>query len=594
MGQRPKIKNPAEITDGEVQYMNWVAQLCAMIMPRQLRLVAGRGTAKTTEIQVERVIEMVRDTPGAPAAWIADTFTNLTANVLPMVFEGLERKGFREGDHYIVEKQPPTFTDKECANLPEWLKPHFWKPFNKVVDYKRMVVFYTGFNITFGSQDRPASLAGRSYIHIFGDEAKYLAEAKIANLMKARRGYRVQFGHSPLYLGETFTTDMPNTANAGEHDWIFKGTEKMDPAILMLVWKTAYIASQSMQEFLVARDKFHRTHSEADRRECRGKLKTANRWRDEWYSLRHHPGAQTMFLLVSSYANVDILSEKWFEDVLSSQLNDVNAAVLSMPPTIEKEQQFYPNLGERHFYYDGNNTAVENSLGFHDVEDCTLLRYLNPNRALDMGMDFGNMLSMLVAQDDGRTYRCLKEFYCLPPEWIRQLADKFLQYFAPHKQKVVHLYYDRAGNNYQKSRQSQAIQLKDAIEKDAAGKRTGWKVVLESLGQGTILQNDEYVFMRELLSGHNAALPSVEIDAINCRNLKASLERAKTKIDSKKRIGKEKKDEGSSDPKRLIASTNFSDAFKYMMMRREWVAIVKRGRAGLPGGAAGDVGVVGR
>ena len=114
-----------------------------------------------------------------------------------MVFEALERKGFRDGVHYVVEKQPPTFTEKECADLPKWLKPYFWKPYNKIISYKRTIVFFTGLNITFGSLDRPASLAGRSYVHVFGDEVKYFAEAKIGNLLKARRGYRLQFGHSP-------------------------------------------------------------------------------------------------------------------------------------------------------------------------------------------------------------------------------------------------------------------------------------------------------------------------------------------------------------------------------------------------------------
>jgi hypothetical protein len=506
-----------------------------------------------------------------------------------MVFEALERKGFREGIHYVVEKQPPLFTEKECADLPEWLKAHFWKPYNKIVSYQRMIVFFTGLNITFGSLDRPASLAGRSYVHIFGDEVKYFAENKIANLLKARRGYRTQFGHSPFYMGETFTTDMPNTGNRGEHDWIFKAAGQMNPGVLKLVWEAAYIASEALQEYIAAKQKFHRTLSDADRADYQNKLKTANRWRERWYDLRQHPGAQTMFLLLSSYVNVDILSEKWFDDVLSSQLNDVNAAVLSMPPQIEKGQQFYPNLGERHFYYDGNDTAVENSLGFKDREDCSILRYLNPNKALDIGMDFGNMLSMIVGQDDGRDYRCLKNFYSLPPEWMRQLADKFLLYFAPHKQKMINLYYDRAGNNYHKSNQAQAQQIKEALEKDGAGVRTGWRVRLMSQGQATILMSDEYVFMRELMTGHHPSLPNLHIDAINCRELKASLERTKTKLDSKGRVGKDKSDEKSSDPKRLVTSTNLSDGFKYLMMRREWVALVKRTRSGLPGGRAGDV-----
>ncbi len=592
MANRPKIKAPEKKAYVDLQFMNWLAQFCAMIMPRKLRLVAGRGSAKTTEIQVERLIEMVYDMPGAPVAWVADTFANLTANVLPMVFEALERKGFRENIHYVVEKQPPVFTEKECVDLPKWLKPHFWKPYNKIISYKRMIVFFTGLNITFGSLDRPASLAGRSYVHVFGDEVKYFPEAKIGNLLKARRGYRLQFGHSPFYLGETFTTDMPNTGNTGEYDWIFKGAAEMDPETLLLVWKTAAIANDAVQEYLAAKEKFHRTLSDTDRQEYLNKHKTANRWTERWYNLRHHEKAQSMFLIVSSYVNVDILSPQWFADALASQLSDVNAAILSMPPRIEKGQQFYPNLGERHFYTDGNLAAVEDTLGFRDTEDCRLLRHLNPNRAIDMSMDFGNMLSMLIAQDDGRVLRIIKEFHSLPPEWVRDLADKFLRYFEPHAHKAVKFYYDRSGNNYRGSNQSLAVQIKEAIERDGSGRTTGWRVQLMSLGQGNIPMSDEYVFMQELMTGHNPRLPRMQIDAIHCRNLKASLELAKTTVDSKGRIGKDKSAEKSSDARRLVTSTNFSDAFKYMLMRKEWVAIVKRdlGR-GLPGGIAGDVSV---
>ncbi len=530
--------------------------------------------------------------PGAPVAWVADTFANLTANVLPMVFEALERKGFHEGIHYVVEKHVPTFTEKECADLPDWLKPHFWRPYNKIVSYKRTIVFFTGLNITFGSLDRPSSLAGRSYVHVFGDEVKYFAETKIGNLLKARRGYRIQFGHSPFYLGETFTTDIPNTGNTGEYDWIFKGAQEMDSATLLLVWKTAAIVNEATQEYLAAKEKFARTRSEADREEYMNKLKTANRWTERWYRLRLHKKAQHMFMLVSSYVNVDILSLDWFADALSSQLSDVNAAILSMPPRIEKGQQFYPNLGERHFFYDGNKKRIEDALGFYDVEDCRILRYLDTTRALDISMDFGNMLSLLVGQDDGRTFRILQEFCSLPPEWIRDLANRFLDYFRPHKHKVIKFYYDRAGNNYGRSHESLAQKVKEAIERDATGAATGWRVQLMSLRQSNITMNDEYIFMRELMTGHNTRLPQLQIDAVHCRRLKASLEMAKTVVDSKKRIGKDKRGEKSSDPQRLLVSTNFSDAFKYMMMRPAWVSIVKRGiDAGLPSGAVGDVSV---
>ncbi len=587
MARRATIKDSS--VNKDAQFMNWFAQFCAMVMPNKIRIVAGRGAAKTTEIQVERLIDIVTDMPGAPLAWVADTFTNLTTNVLPMVFESLERKGFKDGVHYVVEKQPPTFTDKECEDLPSWLREQFWRPVNKIVNYKRTIVFYTGTNITFGSLDRPSSLAGRSYVHVFGDEVKYFPEAKIANLLKARRGYRAQFGHSPFYLGETFTTDMPNPSNQGEYDWILKGVENMDIPTLILIWKTAYIVNEATQEYIVAKERYERTGLPNDKKEYLNRLRTANRWRERWYLLRHQKEAKYMFMIVSSYVNVDILSPEWFADAVSSQLSDVNAAILSMPATVDKGQQFYPNLGERHFYYNGNNASVEDGLGFHDREDCSLLRHLNPDKAVDVGMDFGNMFSMIIAQDDGKYYRCLKTFHALPPEWIRQLADKFLQYFKPHKHKVVNLYYDRSGNNFQHSNQSLSIQIKQAIECDEQGARTGWRVNLMSLGQGIIPMSEEYIFMRELFYGNNPHLPLVQIDAINCKHLKASLEKAQTKIDDRKRIGKDKRSEKATDPRKLLESTNFSDAFKYLMMRKLWRKVVKRGSAS--GAVVGDVSI---
>ena len=159
-------------------------------MPRKLRAVLGRGSAKTTDFQAERLAEIIFDMPGAPLVWVADTFSNLTSNILPGVLEGLERKGLHEGVHYVIEKEPPTYTEKEKEHLPTWLKPHFWKPFNRLVSYKRTIIFHTGTNIRFGSLDRPSTLAGSSYVYVFGDEVKYFKEEKIANLMKKKQGRR--------------------------------------------------------------------------------------------------------------------------------------------------------------------------------------------------------------------------------------------------------------------------------------------------------------------------------------------------------------------------------------------------------------------
>lgn len=181
MGHRKKVKE--ESTDlVSVQYQNKVAQVISLVGARRTFVHLGRGSAKTTDVQCERLIDLMTDMPGAPVVWVASTFTDLQSNILPAVLEGLERKGYVEGTHFVVEKKPPTFTDKEKEDLPDWLKPHFWTPYNKLATYKRTIVFYTGLNIRFGSLDRPSSLAGGSFVFVFGDEGKYFNPTKIANL----------------------------------------------------------------------------------------------------------------------------------------------------------------------------------------------------------------------------------------------------------------------------------------------------------------------------------------------------------------------------------------------------------------------------
>lgn len=558
-------------------FSNWLSQLCAMLMTRSLYLVAGRGSAKTTDIQVERFIEMMHDMPGAPVVWVSDTYTNLQKNVLRTVIDGLEMKGYKEGIHYVIGKAPPVFKKDEIPDhLPAKEREHFWKPYNSIISYKNTMVTYTGFNVTFGSLDRPASLAGNSYVHMFGDEVKYFLEHKISNLMKAIRGYRVKYGNSPFYRGHTLTTDMPNPANVGEHDWILKMAKKMKPKMIMMILKTAFVVNEAIQEYIYAKE----NGSTADQIK---KKRVYERWNERWISLRMLPESNTFFYIASSYVNADILTPEYFQDEFDSDMSDVKTAILSMRAGLESGQRFYANLAERHFYADGNCPIWSAKLGLLDEEDCRILKYLDKDKALDGGADFGNMMSLIIAQEDrkSKNYRGLKFMYTLSPEWIRDLADKFLKFFAPHQKKVLNLYYDRAANNYKKAGQDLASQLKNAIEYYDAEKkkRTGWRVVLMSEGQGNIGINEEYNFMQELFAGKNPALPKVAIDQFHCKQIKCSLEKAKAIKNSKGQDVKDKSTEKLPLKRLPLESTNPSDSFKYLMMRRNWRVLVSGQRS---------------
>ena len=589
MSHRRQIKtdgSPQEVAT--VQYMNKMAQIAALVSPRNLYAELGRGSSKTTDILTERMLAIVFDMPGAPCAWISDTFANLTQNVIPTVLESLERKGYREGVHYVIEKQPPQFNEAEKAELEDWLKPHFWKPRNRIISYKRVIIFFTGTNFTFGSLDRPSTLAGRSYVHLIGDEAKYFKETKVSTMLKGVRGYP-EYAGSVFYRGVTFTSDVGDPSRIGEYDWLGKYAKTMDVDAIILVMKAGLVYNEAMRTFLAAKERWRQTQTPKDFAECRRLLAIANDWYKRWILLRLRKESSNFYIRASSFVNVDILSAEWFADAIKGDVPDLKTAILSMRASISSGDRFYAALREEHFYLDGKSEEAYERLSLRDSEDCTVLRYLDTSRPLRAGVDFGNMCSMVVGQDGlfkGRPcVRCLKFLYTLAPEYVAELGRKFRTYFAAHKNKILYLYYDRAGNQYSKVGKSQVGELKKAIEVDGeTGRRTGWTVHLMSLHQATITQAEEYAFMLKLLGEDNPRLPIIRIDYYAAKELRLSLQNAKTTV-KENIVYKNKNSERLPVADLPTKSTNPSDAFKYFCMTKDLMAIAK-GATAVPAGNA--------
>ncbi len=540
--------------DVEVRFSNWLAQLLAIMMPRILTLIAGRGTSKTVDVLVERIQEAAFDCAGAPFAFVSDTYTNLHKNVIPSLLEGLRIKGWEEGVHYVINKEPPR----------EWRD----KMYNKMSSYKHTMIFFTGFNFTFISMDRPAIGAGMSYVGIFGDEVKYFPQQRIANILKAVRGYKVRYGNCAFYRSITFTTDMPDPNNIGEHDWLLNYAQLNDKKKILDLIQTGFVYNETKKEYAAALDgKNQRAIALAER--------NMKRWEERWIKCRRQT---SFFWIASSFVNADILSLGWFDDEFEVGLEGVSASILSIIPKLSGVSMFYAGLQERHFYSDGIDYKYIDSLPFGQDPDCRELKYLDPRQPIEAGLDVGNTLWMLFSQTKGNTMRIMKEMYTLPPKYIRQLADEFLRYFKPHGRKRLKLYYDRAANSYKKVGQDVASQIKKSIEFDADGHRTGWSVQLMSVGQANIGSNAEYNFMMELMSGKNAVLPKLLIDRSTCPNLKSQLEKTKTKTHNSrtgvKLIVKEKKTDKLSINRLPKESTNFTDAFKYLLCRRNYLRAV--------------------
>lgn len=542
----------------ELAYGSWTNQMIDLISPKDLLFVGGRGTSKTTEIQAERSQNVIYDMPGAYSAFVADTYDNALRNIVPSLLEGwTQRRKWREGVHFVTDERPPK---------------SFAKPYKPPMTYKHTISTFNGHFFNLGSLAQPTSLAGNSYQHFFIDEAKNCNYDKLKKLFPALRGDYVQFGHSPYFLGITATTDMPNIGD-GEHDWILDREKDMDKERVI----AALQAGIELNDIKIKLFKAKKTRNKARIQSLQNRYKI---WYELWVRSRMD---LTMFYMVSSFTNAEILRKNYFKIALDSLgIEEFKSAILTLKSELKAGEKFYVNLSEKHFFDDGLDLKYFDQFRITDKIESTSksLRYLQPNKKLECGVDFGNQTSMILGQPNGRYYDVLKEFFTLAPQSSKELAKKFLDFFKDHPTKVLDMYYDRSGNQYEKVKRDWANEIKNHIEK-YNGSSTKWRVNLMSRNQKNIEQQEEFNFMKKLLGEYYPGLPILRIDKFQCKHFKSSMELAKTKIGKDRygstKIEKDKANEKNLSIKKLpLYSTNFSDAGKYLFYRPAWVRIADK------------------
>lgn len=551
MSRKKKIDKTS--SDVELRYANWFGAQCSLIDATHMWIIGGRATAKTEEIIAKRVQKLSYEMPGCFVALTADTFMNVTKNIMPGIIEGLKRKGWKQGVHFVVNEKPPKF---------------FKKSFKVVLSWRYTLTTYTGTHFKIISQDRPSIGAGDSYQHKMGDEAKYLVEKKLNKLTPAVRGGDVSFMQSHLYGGSTFVTDMPNL-NHGEHDWILRMEKNMDKKQILQILKTSYIVNEIKIELMAA-------IKADDQVKIKLLEKNLQRWEKRLNYVRRN---STFFARVSSFVNADILKVSFFKTLLQEMnFREFMTAILSIPPRLEKGKRFYPTLNSNNFYTDGfTYRGLDKASNPLEYEVTSLdLKYIQNNSPIEGGLDTGNMCSLVLGQPDGDDkYRVLKFIYTLAPEFLKHLGAKFREFFKYHSNKHLVLYHDRASNQYKSVGEDHASKFKKAVEFDEDGVSTGWVVTLMSKEQSTIYHQTEYELMLEFFGGTNKELPKLLIDGGNCKEIKSSCELSEKfeKIDKYgvKRIHKNKTSEKIAIELLPMFSTNPSDSLKYLLCRPEFL-----------------------
>ncbi len=540
--------------EAEIRYSTYIKMLIDLIKPKNLYLIGGRGVAKSTEIIAERSIDVIYDMPRASFAFVADTYVNLLTNIVPSVILGWTRKKFYEDYHYVADKEPPR---------------HWPKPYVPATFFKHTISTFNGCKFYLKSLDRPSINAGISIAHLFGDEAKYFKRQKLNKILPTLRGDSVLLSHSHYFMGQTFCTDMPNTAD-GNDAWILDMEKNMDKEKILLIVQAALILNDLTMEWVLAKRR------KASQRDIDLIERNMERWKKRLRKVRDNA---TFFYIVSSLANVDVLTLNYIKDQLESmEFDEFKTSVLSFKTSLRKSLRFYFKLTDACFYEDGYNYDYYDALGIRNnmTQTSRGLRYVSGKKPLEAGFDAGNMMSLVIGQEQGDILRCIKNFYTLVPEFVRELADKFLDFFSDHQNKILYLNTDRAANQYSQAKEDFANKLKQAIEwRDE--RPTKWHVIMNSVGAKNVEHYQEYDLANEMLEGKHKVLPRILIDAYECKELKSSLELAPMER-VKGKIQKVKKSEKLPLERLPLESTNMSDAFKALVCQTKYMEQLKFGR----------------
>lgn len=275
---------------------------------------------------------------------------------------------------------------------------------------------------------------------------------------------------------------------------------------------------------------------------------------------------KVLFVKAPAAVNKHNLSKDWFERMKDNapSVMHYDAEIRNIRPK-KTTNGFYPQLdSKKHYYRDAYNNEYLLSKGvnakpkdFNCKQDTDYMK----SKPLIVSIDWGNIITMNVSQDQGERYRFLKTFFVTSPMIIDDLVDqKFAPYYDDKKKhnNVIEFYFDRNGNN--KTPNSRITFAEQAIE---CFKRNGWKVIVKvRKGSENPPHNDKFIVINYLLkNGGTNALPSIEINENNCTDLIISLENAPALEGNKPNtMVKDKRSEKSKTTPQEHA-THFSDTF---------------------------------
>ena len=378
----------------------------------------------------------------------------------------------------------------------QWNWPEAYQP---PLEYEGVISFYTGTTFQLISLETDTGGRGPNYDGVIGDEAGLMDAVRLSNnVLASNRGNMDRFNNHWMHHSILFASSTPQTKKGrwflDQKDEAIKNPEKVH-----------YIQAPS----------------------------TLN---------RHNLGNE-------------------FFDTCRRLMTDLqyNAEILCIRPE-SVENGFYPAFNEELHTYDASNINYLFGLGsnVHDLkrDDCRSDSDLRQDRPIEISCDWGANFNCVVCGQDtvlDNEFRFINALFVKSPHTLRELAQKFCDYYASYALKEVIFWYDHTAMFRDASR---TITFADEFTSEL--EKRGWKVMRKYVGQAPT-HASRFLFWDVIFKENGVnTLPKVTFNKKKCSNLIVSIQQAGA-LDGKEGIQKDKRPERHKNPKHEEL-THFTDA----------------------------------
>lgn len=484
--------------------------------------IGGRGSGKSTVMGLQ-VGNMWMEFPRA--TWVAAglTYVQLDSIVVPAIREALEMQGYHEFDEktqpygvFVIQRQPPK----------KWKTP-YKKPGKKIYQY--CITFINGYTIRLVSQDNKETHRGLSIDGILVDESATISWEFIEKiLVPALRGRKdAPYYNHPLQHG---IFDFSSASWTIEGNWIYDTEVK---------YKTMLTERKRKYDELEAKEKG-----------------SGKQW------LQDNP--PEYLFLESTYKD----NQQFLPDDYGKRLKDamdpwkyavevLNQRVVKLPNAYYHSFNGDVNLYKTAFDYraDATGKLEWSSSDYH------------ADKLIELSLDFNaDIVWCLVCQEYGKEFRIINSEFKKPTvvnteleqNILKQLAKWFIDTYADHQEKKVHLYGDPNGNKRSATTDKRNKVFFKEFEDDL--KAAGWKVFRRE-SKSYPNPQDRYSLVNKLLSGSEEKAPRIKINQNTNKSFIISLNNTLVKTD--KSFSKDKKSEKKAKLREW--ATDPTDAFDYIL-----------------------------